>query len=107
MCGSLGLVVMGDDICSRGCEFKSRRCIQDGINIFHIGLLENCIDVCLKRPKINEKEFGVGQFTKGIDTHKTALLLFQSDILYKRQATERSVPKLLFSFITFDPQSSR
>ena len=29
--GSPGLVVMGDDSCSRGCEFESRRRILDGL----------------------------------------------------------------------------
>ena len=48
--GSPGLVVMGDDSCSRGHGFKSQHCILDGHDIFHIG--KNCI-VCLKRPKIN------------------------------------------------------
>ena len=28
--GSLGLVVMGGDSCSKGCEFKSQHCILDG-----------------------------------------------------------------------------
>ena len=27
---SPGLVVMGEDSCSEGCEFKSRHCILDG-----------------------------------------------------------------------------
>ena len=34
------------------------------MDIFHIYLLKNCNNVCLKRPKINEKEAGVGPFKK-------------------------------------------
>ena len=30
----------------------------------HIFFYKNCNDVCLERPKINEKEAGVGQFLK-------------------------------------------
>ena len=33
------------------------------MDIFHIYLLWNCV-VCLKRPKINQKEAGVGPFLK-------------------------------------------
>ena len=49
--GSPGLVVMGDDSCSRGCGFESRRRILDG-HFFTF--------VCLKRPKINRKKAEVG-----------------------------------------------
>ena len=52
------LVVMsGDNSCSNGCGFESRRCILDGhLDIFsHCFCCKNCI-VCLKRPTINEKE---------------------------------------------------
>ena len=31
---SPGLVVIGDDSCSRGCGFESRHHIQDGLDIF-------------------------------------------------------------------------
>ena len=37
--GSPGLVVMGDDSCSRGCGFESQCHILDGHDIFHIDLL--------------------------------------------------------------------
>ena len=60
--GSPGLVVMGDDSCSRGCGFKSRRHILDG-HFFTLICCTNCI-VCLKRLKINKKEAGVGPFKK-------------------------------------------
>ena len=61
---SPGLVVMGDDSCSKGCGFELQCCKLDvHLDIFHIDLLENCI-VCLKRLKINEKEAGVGPFFK-------------------------------------------
>ena len=49
--GSPGLVVMGDDSCSRGCGFESRRRILNG-HFFTF--------VCLKRPKINRKKAEVG-----------------------------------------------
>ena len=60
--GRPGTVVMGDDSCLKGCGFESWRCILDGhLDIFHINFSKNCI-VCLERPKINEKEAGVGPF---------------------------------------------
>ena len=37
--GSPGLVVMGDDSCSKGHGFESRRRILDGLTFFHIDLL--------------------------------------------------------------------
>ena len=60
------LVVMsGDNSCSNGCGFESRRCILDGhLDIFsHCFCCKNCI-VCLKRPTINEKEVGLAKFLK-------------------------------------------
>ena len=63
-------MVMGDESLSRGRGFKSRRCILDGLEIF--SHCQNCIDVCLKRPKINEKEAGVGPFKKdSLDVKRT------------------------------------
>ena len=56
MGGSPGLVVTGGDSCSKGGGFESRHHILDGHDIFFILICcKNCI-VCLKRPKINEKE---------------------------------------------------
>ena len=52
MGGSPGLVVMGRDSHSVGHGFESRHRILDG-HFSH---------VCLKRPKINEKEACVGLF---------------------------------------------
>ena len=57
------LVVLGDDSCSKGHGFESRRCILDG-HFFTLICCKNCNDVCLKRPKINEKGAGVGPFLK-------------------------------------------
>ena len=57
MGGSPGLVVMGRDSRSKGRGFESWR----RMDIFPIYLLCVC-NVCLKRPKINEKEAGVGPF---------------------------------------------
>ena len=56
MGGSPGLVVLGDDSCSKGRGFESRHHILDG-HVFTFICCKNCI-VCLKRPKINEKEAG-------------------------------------------------
>ena len=39
MGGSPGLVVMGDDSCSNGRGFESRRRILDGLTFFQIDLL--------------------------------------------------------------------
>ena len=55
-------MVMGDDSCSKGCGFESRHHILDG-HFFTLICCKNCI-VSLKRPKINEKEAGVGPFKK-------------------------------------------
>ena len=62
--GSPGLVIMVRDSRSKSCGFKSRHCILDG-HFFTYICCKNCI-VCLKRPKINEKEAGVGPFKKTI-----------------------------------------
>ena len=60
--GSPGVVVTNDDSCSKGCGFEYRRRILDG-HFFTLICCKNCI-VCLKRPKINEKDAGVGPFKK-------------------------------------------
>ena len=60
-----GLVVMGGDSCSKGHEFESLRQILDG-HYFTLICCKNCI-VWLKRPKITEKEAGVGPFFKKND----------------------------------------
>ena len=56
-------MVMGRDSCSKGCWFESRYCILDG-HFFTCICFKNCSNVCLKRPKINGKEAGVGPFLK-------------------------------------------
>ena len=56
-------MVMGDDACMRGRGFKSRRRILDVNHILTLIFCKKCI-VCLKRPKINEKEAGVGPLKK-------------------------------------------
>ena len=58
--GSPGLVVMGRDSCSKGRGFESRHRILDG-HLSHIFVVKIVMFV-LKRPKINEKEVGVGPF---------------------------------------------
>ena len=50
-------MAIGDDSCSRGHGFESQRRILDE----HFAKI--CI-VCLKRPKINEKEAGLAHFLK-------------------------------------------
>ena len=60
--GSPGLVVMGGDSCSKGCEFELWHHVQDG-HFFTFICCKICI-ICLKRLKINEKEAGVGHFLK-------------------------------------------
>ena len=51
-------MVMGVDSRSKGRGFESQRRILDG-HFFTLICCKNCI-VCLKRPKINKKEAGVG-----------------------------------------------
>ena len=53
-------MVMGDDSCLKGHGFKSRSRILDG-HFFTLICCKNC-NVCLRRPKINKKEAGVGPF---------------------------------------------
>ena len=56
-------MVMGDNSCLRGPGFKSQPHMLDGHDIFTFICCKNCI-VCLKVPKINEKEAEVGPFLK-------------------------------------------
>ena len=71
--GSPGLVVMRIDSRSEGGEFESRHHILDR-HFFTYICCKNC-NVCLKRPKINEKEAGVGPFfTKNIPSAETTYL---------------------------------
>ena len=55
-------MVMGVDSRSKGRGFESQRRILDG-HFFTLICCKNCI-VYLKRPKINEKEAGVGPIFK-------------------------------------------
>ena len=57
-------MVMGDNSCSKGRGFESRRQILDGMTFFTLICCKICSDVCLKRPKINKKEALVGPFLK-------------------------------------------
>ena len=56
-------MVMGRDSHSEGRGFKFQHHILDG-HFFTCICCKNCNDICLKRPKINEKEAGVGPFFK-------------------------------------------
>ena len=53
-------MVMGRDLRSEGCGFESQHLILDG-HFFTYIFCKNC-NVFLKRPKIIEKEAGVGPF---------------------------------------------
>ena len=53
-------MVMGRDSRSEGHWLESRHHLLDG-NFSHIFVVKIC-NVCLKRPKINKKEAGVGPF---------------------------------------------
>ena len=64
-------MVMGVDSRSEGRGFKSRYCILDG-HFFTLICCKNCI-VCLKRPKINKKEAGVGPIFKKTAMHCASL----------------------------------
>ena len=55
-------MVMGRYSHSEGCGFESWHHILDGYFFTYI-CYKNCY-VCLKRPKINKKEAGVGPFKK-------------------------------------------
>ena len=55
-------MVTGGDSCSEGHGFKSRHCILDGH--FFTNICCKICNVCLIRPKINEKEARVGPFFK-------------------------------------------
>ena len=62
-CGTPGLVVMGDDSCLRRRGFESLRHILDGHDIYSLIICcKNCIHVCLKILKINEKRPGLALF---------------------------------------------
>ena len=66
--GRPGLVVMGDNSCSKGRGFESQWYCHTGwtfLTFFTLICCKNCI-VCLKRPKMNEKEAGVGPFLKRV-----------------------------------------
>ena len=65
--GSPGIVVIGDNSCSRGRGFESQRRTLDG-HLLTLICCKNCI-VCLKRLKINEKKSGVGPFFKKVSKY--------------------------------------
>ena len=58
---------MGGDSHSKGCGFESQHRILDG-HFSHIFVVKIC-NVCLQRPKVNEKEAGVGPFKKNCLRH--------------------------------------
>ena len=67
-------MVMGDDSCSR--LWVRIPALNAGWTFFTLICCKNCI-VCLKRPKINEKEAGVGPFQK-----RLLNLIFENTLLF-------------------------
>ena len=67
-------MVMGDDSCSRSRGFVN------WMDMIFLRLIccKKCI-VCLKRPKINEKEAGVGPFFKKTYTFSPIYYFFEVD----------------------------
>ena len=61
-------MVMGGDSRSEDRGFLSQHHILDGHEIFTVICCKNCI-VCLKIPKINKKEAGIGPFLKADRYH--------------------------------------
>ena len=55
-------MVVEGDLCPECRGFESQHCLLDGHFYTYI-CCKNC-NVCLKRPKINKKEAGVGPFLK-------------------------------------------
>ena len=76
---SPSLVVMGRDSRSEGRGFKSQHRILDG-HFFTYICCKNC-NVCLKRPKINEKEAGIGPLLNYKFAHK--VVICDRKVLYK------------------------
>ena len=78
---------MSDDSCLRGRGFTSRRHILDG-HFSHWFVVKNVL-VCLKRPKIKEKEAGDGPFFQKnlrrfkADSWNTMKQIWLTDILSK------------------------
>ena len=68
MGGRPGPLVMGGDSCFKGCGFESRHRLLDG-HFFTYICGKNCNDVCLKRPKINDKRGRDWPIFKKISTH--------------------------------------
>ena len=58
-----GLVIMGDNLCLRGCGGILAPYTGWTCHFFTLICFKNCM-VYLKRPKIKEKEAGVGPFKK-------------------------------------------
>ena len=81
---------MGRDSHSKGCGFKSRHRILDG-HFFTYICCKNC-NVCLKIPKINKKEAGVGPFKK-ITMTSMNLSAFSVPLIIK--ANSHSIPRTI------------
>ena len=88
---------MGGDSCSRALGFKSRGHILDGNDFFTLICCKNCI-VGLKRPKINEKEAGIGPFFK---KRKIKFLIKQGkyNLIFKVFPIAISFYKIIWQFL--------
>ena len=66
-------MVMGRDSHSEGRGFESSHHILDG---HYFTCCKNCNEVCLKRPKINEKEARIGPFLRTLTFEKKRILIY-------------------------------
>ena len=86
--GSPGLVVMGRDLHSKGCG--SNPSTVYWMDIFsHLFVLKIC-NVCLKRPKINEKGRDWPIFKKALFFQKYRQVL-SGDVIHVRRADMQSI----------------
>ena len=87
---------MGDDSSSKGHEFESWRRILDGLDIF-----SHCfvVEYCLKRPKINKKEAGIGPFLKKEERIRESEITFKGG--YQWHVFFKKGPVSFCSFLFF------
>ena len=83
-------MVMGDDSCSKGRGFQSQHHILDG-HFFTLICCKNCNDFCLKRPKINKKDAGVGPFLKNELTRRSQRIVLKSVMVIREYLKADSV----------------
>ena len=86
-------MVMGGDSRSKERGFESRHCILDG-HFSHLFDVKIC-NVCLKRPKINEKEAGVGPFLLKKEVANSPFKNWQKGIIVRIASNHRPQNRLL------------